>query len=447
MRKPKTWLRTLGLGALIGLLFVGLGYVIDPLGSGPDRIGWPYAAIVVLYGVVLTAVNRGLQGFLDTRYPWDRMPRKRYISGILGSVLATVGTFFLLQWITAVILKKQDARQFISGQSLGEYALVLVLTLIISFIFHAFKRFRIRQEKQVAEQKILAGSAAASFDALKNQLDPHFLFNSLNVLSSLIEENPPQAQKFTTALSKVYRYVLEQKNKELVPLDEELRFARTYIDLLKMRFEEGIIVEIPEKAQDPEAMIVPLSLQLLLENAVKHNIVGEDRPLTISVSEGNGNLVVENGIQIKQAVREGAGVGLRNIRQRYALLTPREVTVEKTANTFRVSLPVMHKATAQAKDPGAHIQEKRYRKAVEKVAEVRKFYGNLVSFCLVIPLLWGINIFYTSGIHWAIFPTIGWGMGLAFNAVKVFWDHPFLGKRWEEHKIRQFMDRDDFRSG
>src|SRR5690606_34737643 len=98
--------------------------------------------------------------------------------------------------------------------------------------------------------------------------DPHFLFNSLNVLTSLIDENPEQAQKFTTSLSKVYRYVLEQKNKELVSVEEELEFAKTFIGLLKMRFENGIHFEIPETTSNPEAKIIPLSLQLLLENAV-----------------------------------------------------------------------------------------------------------------------------------------------------------------------------------
>src|SRR5690606_27500451 len=129
------------------------------------------------------------------------------------------------------------------------------------------------QQNKVKEQKVIAGTANARFDALKNQLDPHFLFNSLNVLTSLIEENPENAQRFTTALSKVYRYVLEQKNKDLVSVDEELDFARTYMSLLKMRFEDSIVFTIPDKASDPESKVVPLSLQLLLENAVKHNMV------------------------------------------------------------------------------------------------------------------------------------------------------------------------------
>ena len=107
------------------------------------------------------------------------------------------------------------------------------------------------------------------------------------MLTSLIEEDPAQAQKFTTSLSKVYRYVLEQKNKDLVSVDEELNFARTYLLLLKMRFEDSIIFELPEQSSNPEAKGVPLSLQLLLENAVKHNMVTSSKPLHIKIYDLN----------------------------------------------------------------------------------------------------------------------------------------------------------------
>src|SRR5690606_17315042 len=149
----------------------------------------------------------------------------------------------------------------------------------------------------------------------------HFLFNSLNVLTSLIEENPQKAQKFTTSLSKVYRYVLEQKNKELVSVDEELQFAKTYMSLIKMRFEDSIVFTMPECAANPESKVVPLSLQLLLENAVKHNMVTPNKPLHINIYETQDRLVVKNNLQPKQIVKKSSGVGLSNIKQRYNLLT------------------------------------------------------------------------------------------------------------------------------
>lgn len=131
-------------------------------------------------------------------------------------------------------------------------------------VFYLIYFYKALQEQKVKEQKIIAGTANAQFNALKNQLDPHFLFNSLNVLASLIEEDPEKAQKFTGSLSKVYRYVLEQKNKDLVTVGEELKFAKTYMELLKMRFEDAIIFEFSKELLKSEAKVVPLALQLLL---------------------------------------------------------------------------------------------------------------------------------------------------------------------------------------
>ncbi|PIE97340.1 MAG: hypothetical protein CR961_02055 [Polaribacter sp.] len=155
-------------------------------------------------------------------------------------------------------------------------------------------------EQEKRQQQIIAKTESAKFESLKTQIDPHFLFNSLNVLTSLISENPEKAEKFTTKLSKVYRYVLEQRNKELVPISEELDFAKTYIDLLQMRFENAIRFEISAELHKTELKIVPLSLQLLLENAVKHNVVSVSEPLTIKIYKKDEFLVIENNKNVKQ---------------------------------------------------------------------------------------------------------------------------------------------------
>src|SRR5690606_37572095 len=126
-----------------------------------------------------------------------------------------------------MIVRGKDLKSFIATEDLSYYGVALVVAIGASVVFHTIYFYRTWQENRIKEQKIIAGTASAKFDALKNQLDPHFLFNSLNVLTSLIEEDPEQAQRFTTSLSKVYRYVLEQKDKDLVTVDEELQFAKT----------------------------------------------------------------------------------------------------------------------------------------------------------------------------------------------------------------------------
>ena len=172
-------------------------------------------------------------------------------------------------------------------------------------------RFRHGLQRGEKEQKVIAGTASAQFESLKNQIDPHFLFNSLNVLSALIEENPESAQKFTTSLSKIYRYVLEQKDKELVTVSEELNFAKTYMNLLKMRFENSITFDLPTDFSNDLAKVVPLSLQLLLENCIKHNVVSESKPLHIKIYMENNFLVVENNLQKKEVLTDRKGVGLQ----------------------------------------------------------------------------------------------------------------------------------------
>lgn len=200
-----------------------------------------------LYSFVLGYSNMYFFGYLECR-KWKKEDRiKRIVIGIFGSTVITLIGLFVLRTLTATFVNGKTFTDFIANEKLTYYQFGLWITLTIVAIFHFVYFYNRYQQNRIKEQKVIAGTASAKFDALKNQLDPHFLFNSLNVLTSLIEENPENAQKFTTSLSKVYRYVLEQKNKELVSVDEELEFAKTYMSLLKMRFEDSIIFEILDK--------------------------------------------------------------------------------------------------------------------------------------------------------------------------------------------------------
>ncbi|MDH5415075.1 MAG: 2TM domain-containing protein, partial [Flavobacteriaceae bacterium] len=261
------------------------------------------------------------------------------------------------------------------------------------------------------------------------------------VLTSLIDENPEAAQQFTTSLSKVYRYVLEQKNKELVTVDEELQFARTYVNLLKMRFEDSIVFEIPDKSKNPEAKVVPLSLQLLLENAVKHNVVNVSKPLYIKIYEKEGNLIVENNLQAKEVIKRSSGVGLTNIKQRYALLTNRKVSIQKTSASFIVEIPMLTKQISVMQTQENYIEDKRYLKAKEKVEGIKGFYSNLISYLIVIPILSYIN-YNTTSFPWVIFPALGWGFGVIAHGMEAYGYNPLMGKDWEERKIREFMNKE-----
>ncbi|SNZ00512.1 2TM domain-containing protein [Flagellimonas pacifica] len=399
--------------------------------------------ISFIFSFGLTAVNSYYHDWMNIRYSWEKSPKKRLWYGAIGSFLLTIVTFGILRYIIYFYYTGQSFFEFFSKEKPDSYIVAIVITVIASLFTHAFYFYRALQKKEVKKQKIIAGTASARFDALKNQLDPHFLFNSLNVLTSLIEEDPNQAQKFTTSLSKVYRYVLEQKNKDLVPVDEELNFARTYVRLLKMRFEDSIVFEIPERSSMPEAKIVPLSLQLLLENAVKHNIVTASKPLNLKVKEENGMLVVCNNLQEKQVVKKSSGVGLQNIRQRYDILTDREVVIAKTKSEFSVGIPMLTKQVSVMESQASFIAEKRYLKAKERVKSIKEFYSNLTAYCFVIPFLWWLN-FRTTDFLWAFFPTLGWGFGVIAHGMEAYGYNPLWGKKWEERKIQELMDNEDF---
>jgi hypothetical protein len=315
----------------------------------------------------------------------------------------------------------------------------LIATLFVSiWIYRVIYSIHKKQESKVKEQKIIAGTASAKFETLKNQIDPHFLFNSLNVLSSLIEENPENAQRFTTSLSKVYRYVLEQKDKDLVPIEEELAFAKTYMNLLQMRFENSLTYEILIENVDFEAKVVPLSLQLLLENAVKHNIISEQKPLHIKIYIEKDALVIQNNFQKKAVLQEGQGVGIQNIVSRYDIITDRKVTIEQNETNYTVKLPILTKQITIMENSN-YDEENAYYKAKRQVDELRKFYTSLISYCIVIPFLIFINLRFSSHFQWFWFPAFGWGFGLAMKGLRVFG----YGTNWEERKIQQILNKEE----
>ncbi|EGV44239.1 histidine kinase [Bizionia argentinensis JUB59] len=392
-----------------------------------------------LYAFVLGYSNMQFFYYIGKYNLWNDQVFNRILFGIVGSVVITLIGLFFLHMFESMVYENESFSTFVENESYRDYIFGLWMSITIVIVFHAVFFFKQAQEKKVKESQIVAQTQTAKFDALKNQLDPHFLFNSLNVLSSLIEENPENAQKFTTSLSKIYRYVLEQKNKDLVSVDDELEFARTYMLLLKMRFEDSLIFDIPEQSLNPDSKVVPLSLQLLLENAVKHNMVTSSKPLHIKIYEHKGNLVVENNLQTKQVLKKGSGVGLSNITERYALLTAKKVFINQEATVFAVSIPMLTKQMTIMDPQNSNNKEEAYYRAKKQVEEIKGFYGNLISYCLVIPFLFFINYRTSWNFQWFWFPMFGWGMGIIFHAFNVFG----YGKSWEDRKVQEILNQDD----
>jgi hypothetical protein len=397
--------------------------------------------VVVGYTVTLYAANTLVFIAMDRLFGKNMMSVKRVIAGFAASFVVSLFIVFLLRIFEDVIVGNLTLNEFFATEIIENYYMAMGITLGMNVLVHGFYFYKRYQENRVKQQKIIAGTASAKFETLKNQIDPHFLFNSLNVLSSLIEENPDTAQRFTTSLSKIYRYVLEQKDKELVSVEEELSFAKTYMNLLKMRFENSVFYELPQTINNPEAKVVPLSLQLLLENTIKHNVVSQQRPLYIRIFEEDGYLVVQNDYQKKEVLQDRKGVGLENIVNRYAIITSRRVLVEQTEKHFTVKLPMLTKQV-EIMETIEDNTETSYYKAQKKVEEIKGFYGNLASYVLVITGLAILNILTSPEHWWFLYPAIGWGIGVVVHGVSVFNYLPFLGSDWEERKIRELMEKE-----
>jgi LytS/YehU family sensor histidine kinase len=198
------------------------------------------------------------------------------------------------------------------------------------------------RQAEINAEKLKAAHISSQFETLKNQVNPHFLFNSLNVLTNLVYDDQDTAAKFIKQLSQVYRYVLESKDRNLVSLKIELEFVDSFIFLQKMRFGESLHVSINVPEDMRMHLVPPLAIQMLLENAIKHNIVSKNNPLNIDLYIEKNVLVVKNNLQRKNIIpEESSGIGLKNIAERYNYLTNLEVKVLEQDGLYMVKLPLI----------------------------------------------------------------------------------------------------------
>lgn len=396
-----------------------------------------------LYSFGLGFGNGFINVFLDRKWDWLEQTNLRVYYGILTTILYTVPVVLAINYFIFVVLQDVTLEVFFGARMLWVHLFYIILSLGVSTFMQA-RSFMVKWKQaskfEITQQKIIAGTANAKFESLKNQIDPHFLFNSLNVLSSLIEENPDNAQRFTTSLSKVYRYVLEQKDKELVSVEDELSFAKTYMNLLKMRFENSLFYELPTININPDAKVVPLSLQLLLENTVKHNVVSEQKPLHIRIFIDGDYLAIQNDFQKKEVLQDRRGVGLQNIVNRYGIVTNRKVVIEQNEEKFTVKIPILTKQITVMETNTEYSDEaKAYYRAKKRVEELKGFYGNVISYCCVMPFLIFINLRYSPGFQWFWFSALGWGFGVVMHAFKVYG----YSSNWEERKIREILEKEN----
>ncbi|MCH2234192.1 MAG: histidine kinase [Crocinitomicaceae bacterium] len=217
----------------------------------------------------------------------------------------------------------------------------IIITVIIVSIYEGWYNFAQFKDGMIKNEELKKESAQAQLAALQNQVNPHFLFNSLNTLISVIPEDQETAVSFAENLSKVYRYLLEIRDKEIISLKDELNCIRAYDYLLKIRFGDGIEILYPNENECYNKHIIPLSIQMLLENAVKHNIVSQKNPLSIKIIIEGESLKVSNNLQLKKVHQASTKVGLVNIQKRYDLLMEKKVEIVETETDFQVIIPLV----------------------------------------------------------------------------------------------------------
>ncbi len=298
--------------------------------------------ISVVYTVIFWLSNRALWFALIRRFPNVEQTTRRLWRLALGSLaIGAVATLLLgegLHWI----FYKQHIR---ADQFWQELALNMVPTLVVQLIYesrHFFEQWKTNLQR--AEQLSRAGTQA-QLDALQSQLDPHFLFNNLNTLSALIEPGNAPAQQFVEQLADVYRYVLQAQGQATVPLAEELAFVEIYLSLHKARFRENLVVEISVAPAALARRVAPLSVQLLVENALKHNVASRQQPLHLRIAScpAADSLTIENTRRPRTAgLAPGTGTGLTNVRRRYELLQAGAgVEVLEESESFAVKIPLL----------------------------------------------------------------------------------------------------------
>jgi len=298
---------------------------------------WRNTPYFLIYSFVFSLGNMLYFNMIGKYLNWNKNPEKTLIISILGVIPVNALIYFMLNMFFKVWIFGQSFQYFIQHINPLEYTMVVLFALVIALFIitqYSFKKIR---ETQLKAEQLKTQNERIKFESLKAQLDPHFLFNNLNVLASLIGENPEKAEEFTLKLSDIYQYVLAQKDKNLVPLKNEITFAENYLDLLKMRFEDGLHYTLPKQI-DPDAQIPPLSLQLLLENAIKHNKISAENPLKITISIESGQVIVKNNLNLKEPNSKSYKIGLKNLEERYKLLNS-PIEIIQNQDSFIVNLP------------------------------------------------------------------------------------------------------------
>lgn len=277
--------------------------------------------------------------YLDKKIPILIYPWKRIIVGLIAMVLYSSIAYISVQMLILWIINGSFSfKELYSIFKISYFA--FLIGAAIALLFSAYGYLQAWRKSVIHAEKLKAEMLTYKYESLRNQINPHFLFNSFNVLSDLIYDDQKQAVNFVQQMSGLFRYVLDSRDKELVPLKDEMAFIESYIFLLKTRFEDKINIKNEIKVAEDD-LIVPMSLQLLIENAVKHNEASTANPLKIELIKSGSHIEVINKLQVKNIGDSSNGIGMKNIHQQYKFFTEMPIEILQTDKLFTVKLPLL----------------------------------------------------------------------------------------------------------
>lgn len=301
---------------------------------------WTHVIVFIISSVLVITiweVIRNIDRYLNKALPFEKNTTLRITVQLLAGAMFGLLIRIIIYYFGEPLLPFKLDKMF----SAATWVIYIMFPSAINLGFFTYHfivkwRFSVIQNERLEREK-----SQVQFDNLKNQMNPHFLFNALSSLNSLIMEDQRLASEFVQQLSRVYRYVLQYKDQSSVNLTTELNFIQHYVSLLQTRFKEAITISIEVDKEAEEHRIVPVTLQILIENAIKHNIISEDQPLNIEIFNSGDYLVVSNNLQLRKHVESSNKQGLKNMESLYGFLSDKTVQIEQTDVRFSVKVPLL----------------------------------------------------------------------------------------------------------
>lgn len=316
-----------------------LDFIVKPNDVDSNRFLGIFISVVIT--IAVWEGNLRIDDWMNFKFPWVEKPGRRIMIHLLVIILYSgliiyVSMLFFNKYVCVLPAANKEAFM-ITSIIMGIMVSLIILPIEIGTQFFGYwKNSLIEVEKYKTE------SLQAQLQNLKNQINPHFLFNNMSVLSSLVYKDQDKAVDFINQLSKVYRYLLDNKDRELVTLEDELAFIRSYTYLLQIRFDTNIKFEVNVDNNSLHKLLPPMAIQILVENAIKHNEISEEQPLTVTIKSIDDVLEVNNNLQLRTNNEPSSKTGLKNIKDRFSYFTDKPVEILENTTSFSVKIPLLH---------------------------------------------------------------------------------------------------------